>query len=129
MAALAGKGGKVMVASDPVAFVESWDFSIDDEALETTGLAAAARTYIGRGLPTISGTITFRALDNSDTATAALRAAALDNSTAIALKLYESATKYWGGNGVITNMGETDVVDGLVTGSFSFQGTGAWSYN
>lgn len=128
MAACSGSGGKVMVSSDTVAFVESWDLDISDEALETTGLGASARTFIGRGLPALGGSLTFRALDNSDTATAALRAAVLAG-TSVALKLYESATKYWGGDAIVTGYKQTTNVDGLVTGSIDFQCTGSWSYN
>ena len=127
MAAIAGKGGKVMQGAAAVAFVESWSMDISNEALETTGLAATARSYIGLGLPTNTGSLTWRALDNSDTATAAIRAAALAG-TELALDLYESATKYWDCQVIITQFSQSASVDGLVTGSFSFTITGAPTY-
>ena len=128
MAAIAGKGGKVMQGANTLAFVESWEFSISDEALETSGLGATARTYIGRGLPENTGTITWKALDNSATGEAAIRAGALAG-TSMALKLYESATKYWDCTSCfITSLGNGANVDGLVTGSFSFTVSGAPVY-
>ena len=127
MAAIAGKGGKVMQGAAAVAFVESWDLGISDEALQTTGLGATARTYIGRGLPENTGSLTWRALDNSDTASAAIRAAALAG-TELALDLYESATKYWDCQVIVTSFSQSVTVDGLVTGSFNFTVTGAPVY-
>lgn len=121
MAAIAGKGGKVMQGANTLTFVESWELSISDEALETTGLGATTRTYIGRGLPVNTGSVTWKALDNSGTGEAALRAAALANGTSVALKLYESATKYWDCTVCfITSFSQSVGVDGLVAGSFQF---------
>lgn len=127
MAAIAGKGGSVKQGANALAMVESWEMSISDEALETTGLGASARTYIGRGLPQNTGTVNYRALDNSDTGTAAIRAAALAG-TELALDLYESATKYWDCQVIITSFGQQTNVDGLVAGSFGFTITGAPAY-
>ena len=127
MAAIAGKGGKVMQGSAAVAFVESWELNISDEALETTGLGATTRSYIGRGLPENTGSLTFRALDNADTATAAIRAAALAG-TELALDLYESASKYWDCQVIITSFSQSVSIDGVVGGSFSFTVTGAPTY-
>ena len=127
MAAIAGKGGKVMQGASTLAFVESWEMSVSDEALETTGLGATARSYVGRGLPTNTGTLTYRALDNSDTGTAAIRAAALAG-TELALDLYESATKYWDCQVFVTTFSQSTSVDGLVTGSFGFTINGAPAY-
>jgi hypothetical protein len=129
MAAIAGKGGKVLQGANTLAFVESWELGISDEALESTGLGATARTYIGRGLPVNTGSITWRALDNSGTGEAALRAAALANGTSVALKLYESATKYWDcATCIVTGFSQSVNVDGLVTGSLQFTVSGAPAY-
>ena len=84
----------------------------------------------GLGTPEISGSIDLEALDEADSATGALRALALDNSAAApTAKLYENATNYWTGAMVIESMSiETDD-EGLVKASFSFVGSGAWTYN
>lgn len=130
MAAIQGKGGKIMVSSDTVAFVENWTLGISNEALQTTGLGATARTFIGQDLPEGTGTAQWRALDNSDTASAAIRAAALSNASPITLLLYESATKYWSGSegAIITSLGQETPVEGLVTGSFGFTLSGTITY-
>ncbi len=129
MAAIQGKGGSVKSGSDAVAFVESWELGLSDEALETTGLGATARAYVGRGLPAGTFSLTWRALDNSDTATAALRAAMLDNATnTITLSLYESSTKYWSCTGIVTGFTQNTPVDGLVTGSCQGTCSGAITY-
>lgn len=129
MAAIAGRGGKVMQGANTLVYVESWELSVSDEAIETTGLGATSRSYIGRGLPENTGTVNWRALDNSATGEAALRAAALDNSTTVALKLYESATKYWNcATCIITSFSQSTSIDGAVTGSFGFTVSGAPAY-
>lgn len=128
MAAIAGKGGKVVIGSDTVAFVENWTLNIGDEALETTGLGASARTYIGRALYEATADLTWRALDNSDTATAAIRAAALTNSGSVTLKLYQDGTKYWTGTAFLTSFSQDTSVDGLVGGSCSATYSGGVTY-
>jgi hypothetical protein len=128
MTAIVGKNGKVKQGTNELAYVESWELSISDEALETTGLGATARTYVGRGLPENTGTVTWRALDNSGTGEAAIRSAALAG-TSVALDLYESATKYWKIEAAyITSFSQTVNVDELVSGSFEFTISGAPEY-
>jgi hypothetical protein len=128
MAAIKGVAGKVMVSSDAVAFVDSWSLNLDNPALETTGLGATARAYIGQGLPAGTGTLTYKALDNADTATAALRTAFLAGNI-VTMTLYESASKYWGATGaIITSLTQDVAVEGAVTGSMNFTLTGAISY-
>ena len=83
MAALAGKGGKVMSGASTVAFVESWEICVEDEALETTGLGANSKSYIGRGLPGTTANITWRAVDQSDTGTLTFLTAAQPNATGL----------------------------------------------
>jgi hypothetical protein len=120
MAAIAGRGGKVMQGANTLAFVKSWSLDIKDEALETTSLGATARSYIGRGMPENSCKIEFNALDNSGTGEAVLRAAALAG-TSVALSLYESSTKYWAiSSAFITGFSQSVDVEGLVTGSIDF---------
>jgi hypothetical protein len=128
MAAIAGKAGWVKVGSDSVAMVESWDVSISDEALQTTGLGATYRSYIGRGLPEGTGSLTWRALDLTDTASLVLKAAMLANTTPITLSLSDDGTNHWGSSAVVTGFTHTTPVEGLVTGSCQFTLTGAITY-
>lgn len=128
MAAITGKSGKVMQGENTLVFVESWELSVSDEALETTGLGATNRTYVGLGLPERTGTVTWKALDNSGTGEAAVRAAALAG-TSVALKLYESATKYWDiATAYITSFSQSTPIDGTVAGSFAFTVSGVLAY-
>jgi len=129
MSAIAGRGGSVVQGANVLTFVESWELSISDETLETTGLGATGKTFIGRGLPENSGTINWRALDNSGTGEAALRAAAQANGTSVTLNLYESGTKYWACTTCYVKSFSQQVgVDGLVSGSLGFVVSGNPTY-
>ena len=131
MAAIQGRGGKVMVGADTAAFVEEWTLNIEDEVLDTTGLGSTTRTYIGRGLPDTSWSINFKALDLSDTATAAFLTAAQANASGITLLLYTSATKYFtsaASSAFVTSLSCTTHVDNSVTGSASGKVSGAMTY-
>jgi hypothetical protein len=128
MAAKLGKSGKVMVSSDAVAMIESWELSLDNPAIETTGLGATARTYVGQGLPAGTGTLTWKALDLEDTATGALNTAFLAG-TAVTLTLYETAAKYWGATGaIITSLSQSVNLEGVVVGSMGFTLSGTIAY-
>jgi hypothetical protein len=123
MAAICGKAGKVLIGTDVVANVEDWNLDIAGmELSDITGLGATVKAFLATGLPgPATGTINLVALDNADTATAALRAAILAG-TAVTLKLYESATKYWTGtDAYLTNTNQAVNVTSAVSGSYSFQ--------
>ena len=131
MAALAGKGGKVMSGASTVAFVESWEMSVEDEALETTGLGASSKSYIGRGLPGTTANITWRAVDQSDTGTLTFLTAAQANATGLTLLLYVSGSKYYTSaatSAFVTSFTTGATVDGLVTGFASLVVSGAMTY-
>jgi hypothetical protein len=130
MAALAGKGGKVMSGSDTLAFVESYDLTVDDEALETTGLGATYKSYIGRSMYGASFNINWRAWDAGDAGSLAFQTQILANAgTGITLKLYTDGTHYYSGTGIVTSLGVSTTVDGLVTGTASGVISGALAYN
>jgi hypothetical protein len=131
MAALAGRGGKVMIGAAAVAFVESWTMDIADEFLNTTGLGAATATGIGRGLPATTFAINWKAMDQSDTATGAILTAAQANATGVTLLLYVDGTKYYtsaASSAFITGLSTGATVDGLVTGSASGAVSGKMTY-
>lgn len=131
MAIKQGIGGKVMVGANTAANVESWEMQISNETLDTTGLGASGRAFVGRGLPEFTFTVNFKALDLADTATLALKAAAVSNSTGVTLLLYEDGTKYWtsaASSAYIDSYSETASVDGLVTGTISGKVSGVMTY-
>ena len=127
MAATAGKGGKVSIGVNDLAFVESWEMSYEGEMLETTGLGTDARTYIA-GLTGATASVTLRAYDHTDTATAALWTA-VSGGTSVTADLYLNATKYYSGTAFVSSWSPSTSVDGLVTASAELQFSGAVTYN
>ena len=123
MAAICGRGGKVIAGTKTCAHIGEWTMSIPGvEPEDITSLGATAKAFLACTLPgPATGTCTWKALDNADEGAAAVRAAVLAG-TSIALDLYESATKFWdGADAYITNFSQTVGVDGPVGGSFDFQ--------
>ena len=120
-----------MVGAAAVAMVETWEMNIEDEALDTTGLAATSASCIGRGLPKTTFNITWKALDMSDTATLAFLTAVQANATGVTLLLYVNATKYYtsaASSAFITSLTCNTSVDGLVTGTASGVVSGVMTY-
>lgn len=111
-----------MTGANTLANVESWTMEIPGAPLtEIQGLGATAKSLLVTGLPgPATGTVNWRALDNSATAEAAIRAACLAG-TSLALDLYESGTKYWdGADAYITSFSHNVSTEGPVSGSFAF---------
>jgi hypothetical protein len=129
MAAKAGKSGWVKVSTDAVAFVAEWSGNIENAALETSGLGVTARTFIGQGLPLSTGSLTWQALDQSDTATHAIFDACLSGAL-VTLTLSDDGTNHYEGSegAILTNFGTSVPVDGLVTGTCSWTLSGTITY-
>ncbi len=129
MAVSIGHSGQVVITAAAVAHVANWKADIKGGIAKTSGLNEV-RTHKGLGNPTITGSIDLEALDEADAATAALRALALDNSSATpTVKLYENDTDYYTGAIVVSNMSISTDDEGMVKASFAFTGTGAWSHS
>jgi len=122
---LAGKSGNVYYTTTGgtatsavvVAGMKSWTVDYTSDALETTDFAdVGLKTYIA-GLSGWSGSFE----GNKD------GAAALTVGTSYVLHLRESATttQRYSGTAIITGLHGSASVDGVVTQSFDFQGTGA----
>jgi|LSQX01.2.fsa_nt_gb hypothetical protein len=128
MAVRVGHKGQVIVGSDAVAHTAKWKLSIKGGVAKTSGMNEP-RAHKGLGNPTITGSIELEALDEADPAVTELRGLALDNSSSTpTLKLYEDTAGYWSGDCVVEDMEVESDDEGMVTGSFSFTGTGAWAY-
>ena len=80
-----GETGQVMVGSDVVAVVTSWNATVTNEAYEITTIGKAFREYTG-GMVTCTGTIDF-IYDSSDDGTRALITKTKQGAT-VGLKLY-----------------------------------------
>ncbi len=107
-------------ASSEVSLVQSWEMSLTSEAVDVTGLGDTARTYVGLGITSWSGTIS--RLHENNTWVAKVQA----NATQIIVKLYEDEPndRVWIGYGVITSVPVTTPVEGLDTETITFTGVG-----
>ena len=126
MAAVAGKGGKVMISSDTVGEVKSWSLDISVDMLDDTSLLDSWKSNVS-GLKVWSGSVDV-SWDISDTAQAAIQTALLAGPT-VAVKLYTNGANYYSGTAYVSSMSVEDPVDDLVTATMGLQGSGALSYN
>lgn len=125
MAVLNGYSGNAKVGTNAVAEMDKWSLTFDRNLVDT---AAFGDTWEEKTatLGKWSGTFSGR-LDNTDTnGHIALRTAAL-NGTTVTLRFYEDATHYYSGTAYVTPNIDAEV-NGVVTASYSFTGSGALSY-
>jgi len=116
MAELSGKDGSVDFTG-ALTTVKSWTLSYAGDALETSNFddSSGGRTYIP-GLSAWSGS--FDSLYSTSNT-------AVPNSTgSITLKTSTGTAGLWYGGIIITGMDITTARDGIVTQSYTFQGTG-----
>ena len=118
MAHLAGKGGMVYIGSD-IGGIKSWTLDYTVDMLETTdfadgGATNSAKTFIP-GLSGWSGS--FEGYKDG-------APQGLGFSSSVTLKLEEDTTYFWTGSAYITGIHESAAVDGAITVSYDFQGTG-----
>lgn len=116
MAEISGKAGSVAL-SNAATYVKNWTISYAGDALETTSFdsTGATRTFIP-GLTGWSGS--YDALYSTGNS-------AVPGSTGtINLKSSTGTVGAWSGGIIITGMDITTPRDGLVTQSYTFQGTG-----
>jgi len=117
MAAISGKQGSVTLSSGATT-VKSWTLSYAGDALETTNFdnSTGGRSYIA-GLTGWSGS--YDALYSTGNT-------AVPGSTGtITLKSSTGTAVSWNGGIIITGMDIGTPVDGIVTQSYTFQGSGA----
>ena len=121
MAHLAGKGGQVMAtgagSATETAGIKSWTLDYTVDVLETTDFDdAGVKSYVV-GCSGWSGT--FEGL--KDGVPLGLAGTAVN----IALKETQTSTQKWTGSAFITGVSANTSNDGVVTYSYTFQGTGA----
>ena len=116
MAHISGKAGQVDAASQ-VTGIKSWTLDYTADPLETTDFAdAGVKSYV------IGGTGWSGSFEGyKDGAPLAIAGAS------VTLKLYESQTanQFWQGSAFIVGIHSSAAIDGVVTYSYDFQGTGA----
>lgn len=126
MAALAGKGGKVVVAAATVAEIDSWEYNPTIDLIEKTAFLANSKTHIA-GLNDGSGMFKGRH-DMTDTnGQLVLRNAQLAG-TLVVLKLYVDATHFYSGNAFLKSHPIKAGVSTAVEIQFDFQADGDWAY-
>lgn len=126
MAAVAGKGGKVMISSDTVASVKNWSLDIGADMLNVESLGDSWKEVIV-GLKEWSASVEVD-WDMSDTAQVAIQNA-LIAGTSVSLKLYTNSTNYYSGTAYISGASIETPVDDLVSASLELAGSGTLSYN
>ena len=118
MAELSGTGGMVYIGAD-IGGIKSWTLDYTIDMLDTTDFTDgnttnSQRTFIP-GLSSWSGS--FEGYKDG-------APQGLGFSSSVTLKLEEDGTYFWTGSAYITGLHESSSVDGVITISYDFQGTG-----
>ena len=128
MAIHKGSEGVVKVGTDTIAEVLEWSINESADTIETTNLAATARTYVA-GKPGASGSISCN-WDETDTA----GQGAMTPGATVVLNLYPegsgAAATFVTCSALITSIDRASGGgDGIVSASFNFTASGAvtWS--
>uniref|UniRef100_A0A6M3IPB5 Putative tail protein n=1 Tax=viral metagenome TaxID=1070528 RepID=A0A6M3IPB5_9ZZZZ len=118
MAELSGTGGMVYIGAD-IGGIKSWTLDYTVDMLDTTDFTDGNATNAARtfkpGLSTWSGS--FEGYKDG-------APQGLGFASSVTLKLEEDSTYFWTGSAYITGLHETTAVDGVITISYDFQGTG-----
>ena len=128
MAVLEGSSGQVVTAPDSggtetaVANVRSWTVTHEKNAIESTKMGDAARTYIS-GLHQFSGSME---VVYDDTATGlGIFDPSADATLHVIFRTTTTASKpQYEGDVIVTSVARTASFDDLVTATVDFQGTG-----
>ena len=121
MASISGRYGSVTFSSGQT-YVKSWSLDYNADLYETTNFddSSGGRSYIG-GYTGWSGSYECNySTDNT---------AVPGGTGTIVLKTSTGSAGFWCGDVVITNMSVNAPVDGLVTQTYTFQGSGALTPN
>jgi len=121
MASISGRYGSVTLTGAQT-YVKSWTVDYNADLYETTNFddSSGGRSYIG-GYTGWSGSYEC----NYSTANTAVPGA----TGTIVLRSSTGTAGYWSGDVVLTGMSINAPVDGLVTQTYNFQGTGALTPN
>ena len=122
------KIGKLQIDSDDVGECNNMSLSITLDVGETTEIGDTWKTNNALGKSwTLSGTMVY---DPDDTAQAALRTEFISGDGDLAdVRMYEDATKYFSGAGVITSYAVTKAINANDTLAITIVGNGALSYD
>lgn len=126
MAAFSGTAGSVTVGTVLVTGISEWSLDISGSTVEDTEFGQTWDTFVPS---TRNFTGSFSGNEQqSGTGFTTLQNSMLGGS-AVALRLYESTSKYWNiGTAFLTGMSPTVSAKGKGEVSFNFQGSGAVTY-
>jgi hypothetical protein len=128
MALLAGNVGAVKLSTNTVAQIQKWTLSFGPNLQDTAAFGDAWEEK-SKALLKWSGSFSGQALAFGDDTNGqdALAGAALAGTT-VALRLYESSTKYYSGNAFVEFSGDADESSASQGRTYTFTGTGTLSY-
>lgn len=126
MPAIQGFNGKVMVGTDQVADLSSWEVEIEADDLDDTEFGDTW-TAIVPGLKSWSGSFE-GSWNMGDTNGQKALQDSLLNGTPVTLKLYTNASNYYSGTAYITSIKTETQVDDKVTIEYEFTGSGPLTY-
>jgi len=125
MASHTGVDGVLKYDSNAVAELTSWTLDVNQEPVESTALGSSARSF-KTGIINWTGSAECF-WDESDTAQSQIDTD-MSTVTTKTLELYPEGTTsgdtYFSGTVIISSISRSSSVNGMVTASFSFQGTG-----
>lgn len=127
--ALSGHQGSVMIGANSVADIDQWDVDLEIDTHDVTNFESDGNKEYISGCKGWSGSFSGNWAVADDTNGQAALQSALLAGTSVSLKLYVDATHYYSGSALLSNMSVGTPVQDKVTVSFSFQGTGAITYN
>lgn len=121
------KVGKLQIDSSDAGEVDNMSLNITIEAGDTTQIGNTWAEAIPLGKAwNVSGSLKY---DPTDTVQAALQQEFIAGDGALAdVRVYEDATKYYSGAGIITAFNIVKAVGAVDTLAITIQGTGALSY-
>lgn len=123
MAKYHGRHGVVMLDSDAVGEIQSWEFSRTVAMAETTSMGDTAVYRESTGFKDATGSVTYL-YDPDDTGQTSI-----DIDAKLTLKLYPQGNTtgkpFWSIPVIVSEMGLPQTKDGFVTHSFSWVGNGS----
>ena len=127
MAYATGSDAVIKIGSDTLTQCSAFSIDKTIDNAETSAIGTTSKTFVNT-LDSFTASLELF-YDESDTATAAILAAAVGNSAAVSVSFYYEGTaagvdKYLTGNGLISGISWNGEANGVFTASVSITGTG-----
>ena len=127
MAYATGSDAVIKIGSDTLTQCSAFSIDKTVDNAETSAIGTTSKTFVNT-LDSFTASLEIF-YDESDTATAAILAAAVGNSAAVSVSFYYEGTaagvdKYLTGNGLISGISWSGEANGVFTASVSITGTG-----